>query len=116
MGSDGRISIDTIDTNFTVGGELDASTSPLLASAFADAPVGAEQFVVDLGAVTFIDSSGLRVLIAFNDRVTADGGTVIVSNPSSSVRRLLQITGLESMFGLSTDPSVGITSTTRPAP
>jgi anti-sigma B factor antagonist len=99
---DGRISIDRRPSGWSVAGELDASTSSTLSAAFAELPATIAQIDVDLGGVTFIDSSGLRVLIALNDRVTGEGGRVVVSSPSNSVRRLLEITGLESTFGVIT--------------
>ena len=102
---DGRISIDRRPAGWAVTGELDASTSPSLAAAVAELPVGSGQIDVDLGGVTFIDSSGLRVLIALSDRATADGRKVVVSGASNPVRRLFEITGLESVFGVITEDS-----------
>jgi len=99
---DGRISIDRLPSGWTVAGELDASTAPLLSDAFAELPDTTAQVDIDLAGVTFIDSSGLRVLIALNDRVTSEGGRVVVSSASNTVRRLLEITGLESTFGVIT--------------
>ena len=101
----GRISIDRLPGGWTVAGELDASTSPSLAAAFAELPAGSGQVDVDLGDVTFIDSSGLRILIALSDRATAEGRKVVVSGASNPVRRLLEITGLDSMFGVITEDS-----------
>ena len=105
MEPDGRISIDRRPTGWAVTGELDASTSPSLAAAVAELPVGSGQIDVDLGGVTFIDSSGLRVLIELSDRAAADGRKVIVSGASNPVRRLFEITGLEAVFGVVTDDS-----------
>jgi anti-sigma B factor antagonist len=99
---DGRISIEPLPRGWAVAGELDASTAPSLDAAFAELPAATSQVDVDLDGVTFIDSSGLRVLIALNDRVTAEGGRVVVSSASNPVRRLLEITGLESTFGVIT--------------
>ncbi len=99
---DGRISIDRLPSGWTVAGELDASTAPSLSDAFAELPDTTAQVDIDLAGVTFIDSSGLRVLIALNDRVTSEGGRVVVSSASNTVRRLLEITGLESTFGVIT--------------
>jgi anti-anti-sigma factor len=100
-----RISIDTLPSGWSVNGELDASTSPSLAAACAELPPGGGQVDVDLGGVTFIDSSGLRILIALSDRAAADGRKVVVVSASNPVRRLLEITGLESMFGVISDDS-----------
>ena len=102
---DGRISIDQRPAGWAVTGEVDASTSPSLAAAFAELPVGSGQVDVDLGGVTFIDSSGLRILIALSDQAAADGRKVVVSGASSPVRRLFEITGLEELFGVITEDS-----------
>ena len=56
--------------------------------------------VLDLGEVSFIDSSGLRALLIGRDAVVSAGGEFELVNPSTVVRRLLQITGLEEKFGL----------------
>jgi anti-anti-sigma factor len=73
-------------------GELDIATVPVLEEAF-DAAVATDAalIVVDLGGITFIDSTGLRLLIKMND-VCADGRLGIRS--TAIVDRLLQVTGL----------------------
>ena len=50
-----------------------------------------DRILVDLSAVTFIDSTGLRLLIRMTERC-GDGGLEIRSTPV--VDRLLQVTGL----------------------
>jgi len=102
---DGRISIDRLPNGWTVAGELDASTSPSLTAAFAELPAGNAAVHLDLGGVTFIDSSGLRVLIALSEQAAAAGRKVMVPSASHPVLRLFEITGLESMFELITDES-----------
>ena len=73
-------------------GELDIATVPQLEQAFDLAmETDAEQIVVDLASVTFIDSTGLRLLIRMNDRCP-NGRLAIRSTPV--VDRLLEITGL----------------------
>jgi anti-sigma B factor antagonist len=74
-------------------GELDIATVPQLEEAF-DAAAAANdgaRIVVDLAGVTFIDSTGLRLLIRMNEN-SADGRLAIRSTPI--VDRLLQVTGL----------------------
>lgn len=61
---------------------------------------GGGAVVLDLGAVSFIDSSGLRALLIGQDSITQGGGQLEVVNPSTVVRRLFQITGLGEKFGL----------------
>jgi anti-sigma B factor antagonist len=73
-------------------GELDIATVPVLEEAFdAALASGAARIVVDLGGITFIDSTGLRLLIKMNDTCT-DGRLGIRS--TAIVDRLLQVTGL----------------------
>ena len=88
---------------WAVVGEIDASTAPTLDGALADLPDGDGPVVLDLGDVSFIDSSGLRVLIALATRASDVGRTVTLDRPSPTVARLLEITGLAEMFGLESD-------------
>jgi len=48
---------------------------------------------VDMSDVSFIDSSGLRVLIAGYKAANGAGGALTVQAPSDPVTRLLEITG-----------------------
>ncbi len=80
-------------------GQIDSCTAPMLDEVLADLPIdGAVS--VDLSKVTFVDSSGLRVLVRAHRRHHAGGGLVVVS-PSEPVSRLLDITGLRSEFQIS---------------
>lgn len=82
-----------------VVGEIDASTAPTLEKAFDDLPDGNGRVVLDLSDVSFIDSSGLRVLIALARRADEEGRPVVLDRPSPAVARLLDITGLVELFG-----------------
>lgn len=100
-----RLEITTSDNGWTVAGEIDASTAPTLDDALRILPVGNGTVVVDVSDVTFIDSSGLRVLISVATRAEEAGRSVILEQPSPTVTRLLEITGLTEMFGLAIDPT-----------
>ena len=87
----------TVKTNgessvVTVHGEIDLETSAELGTALAG--LDAESSVsLDLGAVTYIDSTGLRVLLTARDAASQAGGNLRVSATSSIVARLIEITG-----------------------
>lgn len=49
---------------------------------------------VDLGATTFVDSSGLRLLLTLRHQSAQRGTPFSVTNISPSVARLLEVTGL----------------------
>lgn len=79
-------------------GELDISTVGLLEAPFdAALDAAATSVVVDLGGVTFIDSTGLRLLIRMTEKC-ADGQLVIDSTPV--IDRLIEITGLRDQLPL----------------
>jgi len=99
--SENRLSVATLTGGWTLAGEIDAFSSAELAEAFTQTPAVADGVIeVDVAGITFIDSSGLRVLLELADRVAAAGGRVALRNPSAVVSRIIEITGLETTFGL----------------
>jgi anti-sigma B factor antagonist len=85
-----------------VRGEIDAHTCARLQegidAAVASFTSGSGHVVVDLEGVAFIDSSGLRVLVNAANGLEETGGDLRLRNPSPTVRRLLQVTGLDEHF------------------
>jgi len=53
---------------------------------------------LDLGDVTFIDSSGLGVLVRLRKEAVEQDKTFRLANVSNSVERLLEVTGLDHVF------------------
>jgi len=99
--SESRLSIATVAGGWTLAGEIDACSSGELAEAFTHVPEAADGIIeVDVAGITFIDSSGLRVLLELAERMAAVGGRVALRNPSGIVSRIIEITGLESTFEL----------------
>ena len=75
-------------------GELDLATAPRLESELERAvAAGAARVVVDLSQVGFLDSTGLRMFLALNERAHAEGWVLALTAPSESVRAILEITG-----------------------
>lgn len=72
-------------------GEVDIATSPQVLTALADA---SGDVVLDLRDVTFLDSSGLRVIIQQERRAQEEGhGFGIVPGPAE-VQRILEVAGV----------------------
>jgi anti-sigma B factor antagonist len=87
------------ETVIAVRGEIDIVTAPqlhdVLLSAFgADSPGG----VVDLSEVTFLDSTGLSVLVTAQKRCQDNGGALELVIASQNVLRVFEITGLAQHF------------------
>ena len=74
-----------------VSGELDLATVDQLRDVIARAvAVGVEQIVFDLADITFMDSSGITVLL----EAVARRESVLVRSPSIAARRIIETTGL----------------------
>ncbi len=56
--------------------------------------------VVDLSAVGFIDSSGVRELLKARSAALSAGGELLLLNPSTACRRVLEISGVIGEFSV----------------
>jgi stage II sporulation protein AA (anti-sigma F factor antagonist) len=94
-----RVDTDTSDARVrvAVAGEVDPATAPRLEAALDAAVATGRQVVVDLSEVSFMDSSGLRVLLAACQPAD-DPRDIVLANPSPTVKRLLEITGLDAQL------------------
>jgi anti-sigma B factor antagonist len=82
-------------TIITARGDLDVVSAAVLTAAITDASsTGATLIVLDLKAVEFLDSSGLRSIVAEGARMKAAGGQLLISGMSGAARRVLEIAGL----------------------
>jgi anti-anti-sigma factor len=93
-----QLEISTTATGWKLAGEIDAHTAPDLATAMAQLPVG--DVVVDVAEVSFMDSSGLRVLIDVAARAREAGGELIIAHPTPGITRLVEISGLNGQLRL----------------
>jgi anti-sigma B factor antagonist len=87
------ISITPTASGIAVAGEIDAHTAPAVAAALAASDH--DPLVLDLAAVEFVDSSGLRVLLEAHQVLEAEGRSLVLSRPSTAVQRLLDVAGVE---------------------
>lgn len=78
----------------TAGGELDAYAAPDLSDAFVQV-VSEDRVVVDLQAVSFLDSTALGVVVRALREVEERGGNSRIVLPSGSARRIFEITTLD---------------------
>lgn len=83
------------ETTVAVAGELDAYTAPQLRKMLDEILDGSvASVVVDLQSTSFIDSTGLGVLVGAARKARSQDGELILDSPARSVHRVLQITGL----------------------
>jgi anti-sigma B factor antagonist len=79
-----------------VSGEVDIASSEVLADAIRTAikKWSVAEVIVDLDQVTFLDSTGISVLVAGYNLAADYGVAYFVVNPHDLVRRTLHITGV----------------------
>lgn len=83
----------------TVTGEIDLATAPQLRDAALRAlRQGDGPLRLDLRGVTFLDSTGLHVLLATRRRAELEGRQLLLAHVSTPVQRLLEITATDALF------------------
>ncbi|HWL43974.1 MAG TPA: STAS domain-containing protein [Ilumatobacter sp.] len=98
------LTITRTESGIAVVGEIDAHTAPAVAAALAAAEH--EPLVIDLSGVEFVDSSGLRVLLEAHQTRQAAGGSLVLSQPSPAVQRVLDVSGVDEYLDVSSQPDV----------
>jgi stage II sporulation protein AA (anti-sigma F factor antagonist) len=90
------VSADGHELSLTLVGEVDPHTAPRVEGEIRAGLLSpsVEQLLIDLAGVTFMDSSGLRVLISAHRSMRERGGRLVLRSPSPTVSRLLEITQL----------------------
>jgi anti-sigma B factor antagonist len=58
-----------------------------------------------MSGVEFCDSTGINVLLAAHRQARERGGELQLAGPGSATRKVLQVTGLESVFTVLDSPA-----------
>lgn len=85
----------------TLTGEADLYTAPELDRALQGVlALGGTSVAVDLGDVSFIDSTALGVLIRHHHRFKSRGGDLVLVTADRRLLRTFEITGLDRIFSI----------------
>lgn len=76
------------DGSILLSGELDMATVKQLEETIAEVMRPGRPVVIDMAELTYMDSSGLRLLARTYQQT---GERVVISNPSRRVRRVLEV-------------------------
>ena len=90
-------------------GEIDLYTAPRLHSELAAVIANSApetRIVVDMSGVEFCDSTGMNVLLSCLRQARERGGELELAAPRPAVKKILQVTGLDAVFTVNTDPAV----------
>jgi anti-sigma B factor antagonist len=83
-----------------LAGELDVNTAPQVVDelqALIDGDA-VSAVIVDVSRLTFVDSTGLRVILAGRESLQAAGATLALDGASGVVERVLEMTGLRKLL------------------
>jgi anti-anti-sigma factor len=88
-----------------IRGELDLATAPDLQAVLTERLDAGQDVVVDLRELAFMDSTGLRVLVASHARVEDSEQKFLIVRPppDAAIARILAIAGVESVLDLIDD-------------
>lgn len=88
----------------TVSGRVDSATAPEMEQALQYLIDGGRcHLTLDLGAVEYMSSAGLRVLVAQHKSAKKCGGRLALANPSLRVKEVLDLAGLTPVFEIYPD-------------
>ncbi|MFN3256010.1 MAG: STAS domain-containing protein [Ilumatobacter sp.] len=88
-----RLDIHVGDAELRVSGEIDAHSAAELADRLAAMPADRDRRL-DVSAVDFMDSSGLRVLIDAHQTAEELGTRLVLVSPGPAVSRIIEVSGL----------------------
>jgi anti-sigma B factor antagonist len=93
------------ERGFRLSGDLDLYSVETVREALGPELHGT--LVLDLAGLEFIDDSGLGLLVGSLKRLRQQGGALVLRNPTAQIRRVLEVTGVEKIPGLTIEAGGG---------
>jgi anti-sigma B factor antagonist len=97
----------------SLSGEVDLSHSATLRKRLMELMFERRAVVVDLSAVTYVDSSGIAGLVEAYQMARKNATRFVLASVSDPVRRVLQLARLDRVFTLSDTVEAALTSTSQ---
>jgi len=102
--------IDGANIIATVSGEIDGKTAPRVQSELLAALENGNLLLVDMKAVTYLSSAGLRMLLLLYRQVAAKKGRVVLVGVSEEIRDTMSMTGFINFFTLAETQEAGLSA------
>jgi len=84
-------------------GELDhhtvSSIKDTIDMQLVSAPV--KKLVLDMSGVTFMDSSGIGLIVGRYNRIKSFGGSMAIKNPGQNLLKILKMSGIDKLMKIS---------------
>ncbi|MDP1820478.1 MAG: STAS domain-containing protein [Acidimicrobiales bacterium] len=91
-----------------LSGELDLASAGSLRACFEGLDARFRSIVVDLSDLTFLDSTGLGLLVQAQQRFGPEFRELALRNPLGNVRHVLAISGVDQVVPILTDPQQAV--------
>ncbi|ODV10574.1 MAG: hypothetical protein ABT20_07810 [Rubrivivax sp. SCN 70-15] len=103
-------------TVLRVSGDLDSKSYPELeAKAGELIGAGKHRIVLDLSGISFMGSAGLRAMHGIVNKLkSADGGRLVLLNPSDAAARVMKTLGFDQFFEIKPTLDEALASIRRP--
>ena len=88
------------DGIFYLSGEFDIFHAGNVESKIMEDYDGKSDLILDFGGVTFMDSTGLGILISMLKELEEDGNMILVKNATDRIKKVFEITELDKVFGI----------------
>lgn len=79
-------------------GKIDTATAERTERMLIERAAGARQLVLDLSAVGYLNSAGIRVIVGAGSRMQAMGGRLLLCAVPSYIKEVLDVAGVSSVF------------------
>ena len=100
MGISAIISDDGAELNISIDGRFDFSSHQEFRKAYEDTQKKPEQYIVDMNATTYLDSSALGMLLLIRDHAGGDHANIRIVNCNEDVKKILTISNFEQLFDI----------------
>ena len=88
---------DGTQVTLAIDGWLDTQSAPELAAALEEVGDDVEELVLDLSALEYVSSAGIRQIVAAHKKM---GGKLVVRNVSAEVLEVFRLTGVDARLNI----------------
>ena len=100
MGITAKASGNGSELSIAIDGRFDFSSHQEFRKAYEDVSEKPEQYIVDMNATTYLDSSALGMLLLLRDYAGGDHANIRIINCNEDVKKILTISNFEQLFDI----------------
>ncbi|MFQ5889071.1 MAG: STAS domain-containing protein [Gemmatimonadota bacterium] len=104
IASQGDVTIVEVSGELIVG-----NRQQLKATVLSHLEAGGRKFLIDFSESSYIDSSGLGVLVSLSKKIREKGGELRLAGLNEDLRTLFELTKLDTLFLIAEDRSIALT-------